>query len=443
MPDKLGVGTFIEDQIELVSSGLDIFSIPEIDNSVIHGKTVTYYPLGAITNSGPYEFFVPHDGNDYTYMPLTRLEGEVEIKKADGAALSDTELNGFVNLFPQTLFRQIEVELNKTQICDLSTPTYPYKAFIETHLSYGDNAKKTHLVCEYYGKETNGKEETYTIGANPNERFKKSHAIIKGGKIYFSMILHIDFFQSNKYLLPGCNMNLKFIRSDDSFSLLGATQIGVINIKDLRLMMRKITVDPEKVIEQEKTLETIPAMYPITKSVVKNLGLPSSTQTTRFSNIFRGKMPRSMIVCFVKDKGFNGEISGNPFLFEHFGLSYMNLFINGEPVLTRAFQPKLDNDKLTTFVPMYRWFLDNTGIAHENETNDIFIEDFASNSFFVAFDFSPDLCNNFHPHGTIQGNLDMALTFKNALTQNVQCLVYASFNETISIDKFRNVSVIS
>lgn len=442
MPDKLGVGTFIEDQVELISSGLDLFSIPEIDNSVIHGKTVTYYPIGAITNHGPYEFFVPHDGNDYTFMPLTRLEGEVEIKKSDGNALADADLNAYVNLFPQTLFRQIEVELNKTQICDLSTPTYPYKAYIETHLSYGDDAKKTHLVCECYEKETVGQEEVYSL-THAKDRFKHSHTRIKQGKIFFSMILHIDFFQSNKYLLPGCNMNLKFIRSDDTFSLLGADQKGSIHINDLRLTMRKVTVDPEKVMEQEKTLETIPAMYPITQSKIKNFTLPAGTQNEKVLSIYRGKLPRSMIICFVKDIGFNGSITGNPFKFEHFDLSYLNLFVNGEPVLTRAFQPKLDKTKLSTFVPLYRWFLDNIGIAHENETNDIYIDDFASNSFFIPFDFSPDLCNNFHPHGTIQGNLDLQLTFKTALAQNIQIIIYSSFNETISIDKFRNVTVIS
>lgn len=437
MPDKLGVGTFVEDQLELVSSGLDIFSIPEIDNSIIYGKTVTYYPIGAISDRGPFEFFVPHDGNDYTFLPMTRLEGEIKITKKDGSEWAAADNIGFANLLPHTLFRQIEVEINKTQICDLSTPTYPYKAYIETLLSFGSEAKNTHLKCELFEKEEIKKEEDFT-----GKRLKSVCNIAKAKKIYFSMILHVDFFQSNKYLIPGCNLNLKFIRNDDDFSLLSATSIAKIKIEDLRLTMRKLTIDPDRVIEQEKILEKMPAIYPITQSKIRPFPIMKGTTSERISNIFRNKLPRSLIFGLVSDAGFNNDVTKNPFLFKDFGMCYFNIFINGEPVLTRAFQPNFDADNPTSYLQSYRWFMDNIGIAHENETNAIELEDFIHNSFFIPFDLSPDMCNNFHPHGPIQGTLDLQISFTNALTNNLQLICYGSFNETISIDKDRNVTII-
>lgn len=128
MPDKIGIGTFINDELELASNGIDLFTPPNIDNSQIHGKTLSYWPTNAITDTGPIEFYISNDNNDFTYLPMTRLEGEVEVvKSSTGATIDDTDVNALVNLFPAALFKQIELELNNVQISDLSTPTYHFK----------------------------------------------------------------------------------------------------------------------------------------------------------------------------------------------------------------------------------------------------------------------------------------------------------------------------
>lgn len=436
MPDKHGVGTFVTDELELAADSLDLFTPPPVENSLIHGKCVYYYPVTAINDNGPYEFSIPSDGNEYTYLPYTRLEGKIEVvKQVDGLAIKNEELVGLCNLFPQSLFSQIECYLNNVQICDISTPTYPYKSFIQTHLTFGDEAKNTTLACEYYDKETVGKEETLTL---ENKRFKKVHTYIKEGAIYFSMILHLDFFHSQRYLLPGCSMKLKFIRSTDNFSLLSATAIGKIKIHELKLRMQKITVDPAIVNAHEQMLESRPAIYPVTQSKIRTFLINSGVKDVRLSQIFRGKLPKSVIFSFVDAKGFNGEIDKNPFVFKNYGINYLNLYVNGEPVVPDVFQPDFSTKK---YVREYRWFMDNIGIAHENETNGITMEDYKANSCFFAFDLSPDLCNSVHFHGTQTGTLDLNVAFKEELSTNIYCIVFASFNEIITIDKERQVSV--
>jgi len=141
--------------------------------SLIAGTSITIYPQNAINDTGPYDFLIPSDDNDYTFLPLTRLYGELEVVKTDGTPVTAAEKNGIVNLFPHSIFKQIECSINGTQICDLSTPTYPYKAFIETHLSFNKHAKEGHLYCECYSKETVGKENNFEIStaAEPNPAF--------------------------------------------------------------------------------------------------------------------------------------------------------------------------------------------------------------------------------------------------------------------------------
>ena len=160
---KAGVGTFITEDHELASSGLALFDQPIIDNSILSGRFITVYPSSVLNDAGPQEFVIPNDGTEFTDMPFTRLEGCIEIvNSTTGAKMKDTELNAFVNLLPQTLWRQIEVSLNGTQIADLSSPTYAYKAYIETALTYPKDVKETTLLLEHFHKDTLGKENNFT-----------------------------------------------------------------------------------------------------------------------------------------------------------------------------------------------------------------------------------------------------------------------------------------
>ncbi len=439
MSNSAGVGSYIESQQKLATTGIDLFTLPEIEASLITGTSITVYPQNAINDTGPYDFLIPSDDNDYTFLPLTRLYGELEVVKADGTAVTAAEKNGIVNLFPHSIFKQIECSINGTQIVDLSTPTYPYKAFIETHLSFNQHAKEGHLYCECYTKETVGKENNFEIGtaAEPNPTFDIRKKRCES-KIYFSMILHIDLFQSERYLLPGCEIKLKFIRNDDKFSLLGNTQVTKIKVNELFLSIRRVTIDPVEDAKINSDLEKGPAAYPIDQSRIKTFTIPSGLRNHNISQIFRGQLPRSLIIGFVDTAAYDGAINKNPFVFEHNKLNYFNLFVNGAPVLPTVLQPDFTTKKA---IREYRWFIDNIDILHSNESNGISFEDYCSNSCFFAFDFTPDLCNSFHDHGAKAGVIDLHVGFAEQLPKNITCVVYGSFKEVITINKNKQVTL--
>ena len=54
------------------------------------------------------------------------------------------------------LFSQVDVSLNGTLIT-ASTNTYPYRAMIETLLSYGEDAKRTQLTSALFYKDRAGR----------------------------------------------------------------------------------------------------------------------------------------------------------------------------------------------------------------------------------------------------------------------------------------------
>lgn len=439
MADKHGIGTYVNEAHELATDALDVFSIPPVESALLYGKQLTIYPSTVLTSDGPVEFLLPGDSTELTALNMTRLEGELEVTKADGSALGDADKASIVNLFPQSLWKQIECSIKDTQIIDLSTPTYHYKSFIETHLTYPDELKNSTLKdCEFYIKDDVGKENVFLVGAAEakNDGFIKRKALIKG-KLYFSIIPHIDFFQCPRFLIPGCDIKLKFIRADDNFSLLADGVEAKIKINKLVLKVRRVTADSTIINAMESSLSNTPAVYPICKSIIKTHLLNAGTSNTQISQIVRGKLPRSFILCFVNAKAYDGNKNKNPFVFENFGLNYLNVMINGEPLNPTIFQPDFDSENYTR---EYRWLLDNTGF-HQNATNGITKSEFKSNSCFIPFDLSPDLCNSVYLHGIENGTIDIGLGFKTALAENIYCMMYSSYDELITIDKNRNVLI--
>jgi hypothetical protein len=442
MADKRGIGTFVNEQHELASDSIDLYTIPPIDKSQIHGKEQTLYPTSVLTSEGPIEFLIPSDSTDFTALHLTRLEGEIEIvKSSDGTALAATDKISIVNLLPHALFKQIECSIKDIQINDLSTPTYPYKSFIETHLTYSPDLKKTTLKdCECYIPDTAGKENSILLsGDDINKGFVERQKLFIGKKINFSIVPHIDFFQSPRLLIPGCDIKLKFIRSDDSFCLIQETPIGKIKINNLRLRVRRITLDPSYASMILNKLNSTPVAYPIVSSKIKTSLINSGVKLQQISQMVRGKLPRSFLLCFVSAKAFDGNVNKNPFVFENFKINYLNVFLNGEAINPTVFQPEFTTENYTR---EYRWFLDNIGL-HQHFTNGVTKEDFKNNSCFFPFDLSPDLCNNVILQGIQDGTIDVHVGFETPLTENIYCLMLGSYDEMISIDKNRNVIISS
>ena len=141
---------------ECAKSELDLFALPPTQTSVEEGQWVEFHPISTISDGGPIEFFIPGSGEEYLDLNQTQLYVRAKVTKGDGSDLAADDPVGPVNLFLQSLFSQIDVSLNERLISP-STPTYPYRAMIETLLSYGNDAKTTQLTAGLFYKDTAGK----------------------------------------------------------------------------------------------------------------------------------------------------------------------------------------------------------------------------------------------------------------------------------------------
>ena len=237
-----------QDSCECVKSELDLFTIPPTQTSIEQGQWVEYHPVAQFSDGGPIEFHVAGSGSEYLDLSQSQLYVKAKVTKPNGDNLVDTDRVGPVNLFLHSLFSQVDVSLNDRVITP-STPTYPYRAMIESLLQYGPEAKQTQLTTALFYKDTSGQMDQNDPLATDsiNLGLKKRHAFIKKSKsVELIGPLHNDLFFQPKHLLNGVDMRVKLIRTKPDFCLMSATENAAykIVIQDCSLFVRKVRVAP-------------------------------------------------------------------------------------------------------------------------------------------------------------------------------------------------------
>ena len=152
----------------------------------------------------------------------TLLKFKACIKTTNDSPVDVTVAVAPINYTLHSLFSQIDVSLNDVNVSSATT-TYPYRAYIETHLNYGTDAKKSRLHAAMHFIDDN-----LTV-SNPipdaysarNAGLKRRHWI-RTAKPTFNMIfpLPVDVFNQSKYMLNCVTMKVRMTRSKDSFVLM-------------------------------------------------------------------------------------------------------------------------------------------------------------------------------------------------------------------------------
>src|SRR6267154_1287948 len=137
------------------SPQLDLFTTPMTQTSIESGTWAEFNPVSAITDSMPIEFDISGAGTSYIDVSQTQLVVKAQLIRANGTPIDISSHVAPCNLFLHSLFSEIDVKLNGTLITS-SNNTYPYRAYVETLLSYGRDAKSSRLTSALYCQNTGG-----------------------------------------------------------------------------------------------------------------------------------------------------------------------------------------------------------------------------------------------------------------------------------------------
>lgn len=428
---------------ECNKSELDLFTLPPTQTAVEKSYFVEYRPLSTLSDSGPIEFAISGSGEEYIDLSETYLQVTAKISKPNGSDLEQTATIsdegtvtgadadiGPVNNWLHSLFSQVDVSLNERLITP-STNTYPYRAYIETLLTYGPAAKQSQLTQSLWYQDTAGHLEDTT---SENVGFKQRRMWTLCSK-HVEMLgkLHLDLSFQEKPILNGVNIKMRLVRSKDSFSLMGQ---GKVEIKEVSLFVRKIKVHPSVQLGHIRALERAPAKYPIRRVETKVFSIPKGNLSANQENLFLGQLPKRIIIGLVDNKAFSGHKDKNPFNFQHYNIDFLALNVDGVQIPSKPLKPDFTNN---LFIRSYSSLFMGTGQIGRDDGNQISRDDYAKGFTLFAFDLTPDLDDSGHFHLIRQGNLRLELHFSTALTETINAIVYAEFDNVIEIDRARNV----
>ena len=419
-----------------VKSELDLFSVPPTQSSIDHGQWVEYHPVAALGN-GPVEFAISGSGDDYMDLANSYLQVQAKVVNVDGSNLAADAEVGPVNLWLHSLFSQVDISLNEKLISP-SSNTYPYRAYLETLLSYGSEAKNTQLTASMFYRDTPGQMNTKAAG-NTGYTQRKVRAR-QSGVVDMMGRLHLDMFCQERYLINGVDVRLRLVRSADTFSLMATIADGFrpkIVLTSVTLFLRKIKLSPTVQLAHIKALEKGPVKYPIRRVESKIFSIPRGNLDVTQENLVLGQLPKRVILGCVYNSAFNGDYAQNPFYFRHLNLNFLALYIDGQQVPGKPLQPNFGSNSYTR---CYSSLFTSTGQIYQDEGNDLSLSDYSRGYTLYAFDLTPDLAQSGGYFNLVKsGNVRLEMRFNTALPETVNVIVYCEFENIIQIDRSRNV----
>ena len=111
--------------------------------------------MSSTTVSVPIEFEVSSSRKNYLDFANTQLLVNAKFTRGNGDDITDVDYVRGINLFLHSLFQQVDVSQNDVKFSQ-SAGTYAYRAYIESLLSYGPQAKTSQLTAALYYKDTAG-----------------------------------------------------------------------------------------------------------------------------------------------------------------------------------------------------------------------------------------------------------------------------------------------
>ncbi|KAI0228029.1 hypothetical protein LSAT2_021517, partial [Lamellibrachia satsuma] len=418
---------------------LDLFTVPPTQNCISDSHVVEHQPTASLDSGGPIEFLIPGSGDDYLDLANTMLHVQAKVTRANGHAIDADESVGPVNNWLHSLWSQVDLYLNGTLVTS-SSNTYAFRAYIETLLSYGADAKSTQLTNQLWYKDTASRMNAIELAAGPapNHGFVTRREYITRSRVVDMMgRLHLDMFMQDKFLINGVDVKIRLVRSKPSFALmaLGANDYK-ITIVNASLFVKKATLNPAVQVAHIKALEKNTVKYPLRPVDCKVYSIPAGALSHTHENLFLGTLPKRLVLCCIDNDAYNGAYDKNPFHAKNNTIGFHSVYVDGRQIPAKPFQPNFAEN---LFARSYASLFTSTGKIWQDEGNGLTRDDYRDGYTFFCFDLTPDQCDGPCFHLVQKGNLRIEFHFREALRTTVNVVAYAEFESVLEIDKNRNI----
>ena len=253
--------------VEGIPSEISLFDLPTTQTGVENIRMENVEPTSTISENSPILFDISgQNGMEYLNLMNSQMYVKLRVKHEDGTKLLTDEGVAPVNLFLQSLFSQIDVSI-QGKVLSSTSGYYPHKAYIQTLLKYGSDAKNSQLSTQLWMKDTPSEFDDVDFSNGDNTNGIVRMAYIKESKVLYLQgpILH-DLFQVKRYILNQVRISIKFHRSRPDFCLLSnEAKKYKIGIEEMALRVCKVQVYSAVITAHNAMLSSTNAKYPYKK----------------------------------------------------------------------------------------------------------------------------------------------------------------------------------
>lgn len=450
---------------ECSTSPLEWFHVNPTHTAIEKSSDIEYHSLTSLRDGAAIEIYVPASTDEYTDLANSKLYVKFKVTRADGTNLGDDDIVAPVNNLFDSLWNNVELFMNDRLISH-SNNSHGYTSMIShlihdseesleseraTRLIFKDTAAQ-HEVTEArlanHDRAIPGHDIAVKVAADPaNTTYEliADDAVVGNNGLYHRYThcrksktvemlgrLRIDMFEQERYLPNGISMKLRFHRQKDRFCLMAKADANAfkINIEDAYLLVRKVRPSPGVILGHSDALLKMPAKFPILRKDCINIAVPRGMRSLKRDNIFRGQLPKRVVVAMVDSAAMAGAYERNPYNFKHYSFSYLQLFSDGAPVHARPLKPNFaDGNYIHCYETLYR------GLNKMDGERSSIIKRVEWNKGYslAAFDLTPDMDSSDHFPPIKHGNLRLEIEFADALPETINVLVYAEFDNIVEI----------
>ena len=403
-----------------------LFSLPPSDTALQSREWIEYRPVNQITGSTVLDFNILSQSSAYIDLQNSRLNVKLRLTNNDGTPLKDGEVFGLVNLPLQTIFRQVDVTFQQTQVSHTGT-NYPYKAYIDTILKTNLSTQENLLTSQLFYKDKRPDTNDAKTGSNRG-LFEQAVATIGGKIVDLEEPLFLDLFEQSRLLVNSVDIGIKLWPSQDAFSFItdSLTPNQEVQIVDVRFKLCVQRLNGGALVAHEKLLQEQPAMYPYLRSEIKTTSIAIGQYGLSVDDLFQGFVPNKLIVGLISSAAYTGDYGKNPFYFQPYDCSSLGLYIDGQSYPSQPLQP---NYKADQFMDCYRT------LTHFRKDINVSRADYKKGYCLYVLDVDP----HYSFSTKRRGHCRLELKFAKPLPESVTLIMYATFPEILHINQARAV----
>ena len=426
------------ENMECKNSSLLFFDKPGVLTDIQHRNIVGYYPLTTLTSESPIEIKIPGSAEDYIDLGDINLYVKFKIVAADGTAIKQADdVVGLNNLPISTIWSDARLKIGETQIEGGQTD-YAYRSYFKTVTQFSPQAQTSQMEAMGWYKDEAGKFDNAS-----NKGFVKRKQLVGDSKVIeFMGPLMFDFFNQNRHLLSKMDMIITLTPNKSEFFLNSYAASGKMRGYKIEFLKAavyagRLEMNPSVINGHAVGLNTDNARYFINHSDLFVFSIPAGQASIIKENLLNAMKPKMLVVAMVENDAYNGNISKNPFNFQHFDLVHLQLTRDGRTMPGGNLEPNFkENEFLHSYVQTMKAF----DYWNTDDTNGLKPHEWANGYNYYAFDLTPDKeASSSCLHAHTSGNLRLELKFANKLTSTVNVIVYAVSDSQVEVTKNRDV----